>query len=56
MTTATLINEKKLIGTSFPSQRFSPLSSQSESWCCVGRHGAGEGAESSISQAAGKEE
>jgi hypothetical protein len=34
-------------GAGLQFQRFSPLSSRKETWQCPGRHGAGEGAESS---------
>jgi len=38
-----------LIGAGLQVQRFSPLSSWQEAWQHPGRHGAGEGAESSTS-------
>ena len=40
---------KHLIKAGSQFQRFSPLSSWQEAWWCAGRHGAGEGAESSTS-------
>ena len=48
MTMAARIKEN-LIGAGLHHQRFSPLSSGQEAWQPPGRHGAGEGAESSTS-------
>jgi hypothetical protein len=45
--------EKYLIGTGLQVQRFSPLLSWWVAWQHAGRHGAGEGAESSTSRLAG---
>ena len=44
---------KHLIGAGLQLQRFSPLSSWQEAWQRAGRHGAGEGAQSSTSGSAG---
>jgi hypothetical protein len=44
-----------LIGAGLQVQRFSPLSSWQEAWQHPGRHGAGEGAESSTSCSEGKQ-
>ena len=41
--------QQHLIRAGLQVQRFSPLSSWQEAWQCAGRHGAGEGAESSTS-------
>ena len=46
---------KHFIGAGLQFQRFSPLSSWQEAWQCAGRHGAGEGAESSVSHSEGKQ-
>ena len=44
---------KYLIGTGLQFQRFSPLSSWQKAWWHTGRHGAGEGTESSTSRSTG---
>jgi hypothetical protein len=41
--------KQQLIGAGLQVQRFSPLSSWQEAWQCPGRHGDGEGTESSTS-------
>ena len=48
--------EQHLIGAGLQLQRFSPLSSWWEAWQHPGRHGAGEGAESSTSWSEGRQE
>jgi hypothetical protein len=44
------LKESILIGAGLWFQRFSPLSAWQEAWWHAGRHGAGEGAESSTSR------
>jgi hypothetical protein len=41
--------EQRVIGAGLQFQRFSPLRSSKEAWQHAGRHGTGEGAESSTS-------